>query len=328
MLFSRPIKSGGTDMAKNKIQFQPGLSLPKFNELYGTEKKCRQALFNLRWPNGFVCPKCGATEYYALKSRQLYQCVTCRHQVSLISNTIFEATKLPLTIWFLAIYLITQSKDGISSLNMKRLLGISYNAALRVKHKLQHVMQTCDNQIPLREYVKLDDAYIGGEQHGGKRGRGSDNKIPFVAALQTNEKGHPRFIKFNTVTSFTKGEIASWAAKHVEPGTKVVSDGLGCFPGVSEAGCDHKVVVTGGGPESCELPDFKWLNTIIGNVKNSIQGTYHSISRKHTPRYLAEFCFRFNRRFKLENLIPSLASAAVHTAPVPQRILKKAEVQW
>ena len=97
---------------------------------------------------------------------------------------------------------------------------------------------------------------------------------------------------------------------------------------MTEAGCNHEAIVTGGGHEGCELPDFKWLNTVIGNVKNSIQGTYHSISEEHTPRYLAEFCFRFNRRFKLEKMIKSLAYAAVHTAPIPQRILKQAEVGW
>ena len=135
-----------------------------------------------------------------------------------------------------------------------------------MKYKLQHTMQTCDNQIPLCNYVKLDDAYIGGEQHGGKRGRGSDNKTPFIAALQVNEDGRPLYIKFNKLAAFTKVEITAWADKHLEPGTQVVSDGLGCFPGVTEAGCNHEAIVTGGGHEGCELPDFKWLNTVIGNV--------------------------------------------------------------
>lgn len=315
-------------MPKNKIQFQPGLSLFEFLELYGTEQQCRATIFKFRWPFGFICPKCSGKKHYALKSRHLHQCATCRHQTSLISDTVFEATKLSLTVWFLGIYLITQSKDGISSLNLSRTLGISANAALRMKHKLQHTMKQRDDSQSLRNFVQIDDAYIGGIRRGGKRGRGSENKTPFIAAIMTNEKGNPLFMRFSEVTAFTKHEVTGWAKKHLTPGTQVVSDGLNCFPGVVEAGCLHHVIITGGGPDSVDIPEFKWVNTMIGNVKNSIRGTYHSISDKHIPRYLAEFCFRFNRRFHLDRMVEQLIHAAVKTSPIPQRILKLAEVRW
>ena len=115
-------------MPKNKIQFQRGLSLPDFLAQYGTDDQCRAALVRFRWPNGFVCPSCGHTTCYGIETRMLFQCKACHRQTSVISGTIFSSTKLPLSIWFLGIYLITQSKDGISSLNLARSLGISANA--------------------------------------------------------------------------------------------------------------------------------------------------------------------------------------------------------
>ena len=315
-------------MPKNKIQFQHGLSLPEFLKSYGTELQCRNTLFQMRWRHGFACPKCGGSEYYELKGRELYQCKTCHRQTSVTCGTIFDATKLPLTTWFLGIYLITQSKDGISSLNLARTLGVSANAALRMKHKLQHVMKQRDDSLPLSGFVQIDDVYLGGKRHGGKRGRGAEDKTPFIAAVMTNEEGLPLFMRLSEVTGFTKGEITCWAKKHLVPGTIVVSDGLNCFPGVRDAGCSHRTIITGGGPDSVNIPEFKWVNTMIGNVKNSIRGSYHAISQDHIPRYLAEFCFRFNRRFKLGNMIRQLAYAAVNTPPVPQRILNLAELRW
>lgn len=110
-------------MPKNKIQFQKGLSLKKFLQLCGTNEQCQKLLFRFRWPAGFACPLFGETRYCEIKTRNLYQCVFCRYQCSLIAGPLFSSTKLPLTTWFLAIYFITQSKDGISSLNLARTLG-------------------------------------------------------------------------------------------------------------------------------------------------------------------------------------------------------------
>jgi transposase-like protein len=315
-------------MPKNPIQFQKGISLPDFLTKYGTDNQCLDSLIQFRWPNGFVCPACANTTYYQIKTRALFQCKACRRQTSVISGTIFASTKLPLSIWFLGIYLVTQSKDGISSLNLARSLGISANAALRMKHKLQHVMKTREDSKPLSGFLKIDDAYLGGKRRGGKRGRGAPGKTPFIAAVATDKDGNPLSMKFSMVRGFTNAEIKSWTLKHVRSKSVIVSDGLQCFRGVADADCTHEAIVTGGGPDSVEHSEFKWLNTMIGNVKNSIRGTYHSISKKHVPRYLAEFCYRFNRRFNLAVLIERFTYVAVRTNPMPQRLLKLAEVRW
>jgi transposase-like protein len=156
-------------MSKNKVQFQAGYSLIDLFQNYGTENQCAQALFKWRWPKGFKCSDCGCDKYCFLKRRKLYQCNKCHHQTSLISGTIFEQTKLPLSTWFLAIYLITQSKTGLSALALKREIGVSYNTAWSMKHKIMQVMKERDDSKPLSGVIQLDDVYWGGERHGGKK---------------------------------------------------------------------------------------------------------------------------------------------------------------
>jgi transposase-like protein len=315
-------------MPKNKIQFQKGLSLQQFHQLYGAEEQCRAMLFKYRWPNRFTCPKCGHKHSYKLTSRILYQCCSCRFQSSLISGTVFDSSKLSLTTWFLAIYLITQSKDGISTLNLSRCLGISANASLRLKHKLQHVMKEADDAHPLHTMIQLDDAYWGGKKHDGVRGRGATGKTPFIAAVSTNLQGHPVYMRLSRLASFSSAEIKRWAAKHIHQHSLVLSDGLPGFKGVADAGIFHKPIVTGGGYESMKIPAFSWVNIMLGNVKRSLHGTYHAVSSRHLPRYLAEFCYRFNRRFNMGQMITSLARTAINSKPIPQHQLKLAEEWW
>ncbi|RDH90932.1 MAG: IS1595 family transposase [endosymbiont of Lamellibrachia luymesi] len=314
-------------MARNQVQFLKGLSLPRFLKQYGTEMQCHSALFHWCWPGGFVCPDCGHTGHCEISGRSVYQCHRCHRQTSVTSGTIFEYTKLPLTIWFLGIYLLTQPKNGISALELKRQLGIGYNAAWRMKHKLLQVMKERDDGKPLSGAIQVDDAYWGGEHNGGKRGRGAEGKTPFIAAVKTNEDGQPIAMRFTELEGFRKTEIAQWAKRHLTASSLVVSDGLKCFSGVMEAGCTHQAIVTGGGPNSVKIEAFNWVNTMIGNVKNSMHGSYHAISNRHLPRYLAEFCYRFNRRFKLEDMISRLGCAAVRTPPMPQRLLSMAEAR-
>ena len=313
---------------RSEIHFQKGVSLAHFQSQYGTEEKCRDSLFHLKWPKGYSCPKCGHKKYYQLHCRLLYQCRQCRHQASILSGTIFSSTKLPLTTWFLAIYFVSQSKEGVSSLKLRRFLGISANAALRIKHKLQMVMKYADDKRPLRGFVQIDDVYWGGKRSGGKRGRGADGKTPFVAALQRNTQGNPIFIRFSRVGSFTSEEMMKWGKKHLAAKSLVVSDGLACFKSFNKIGQFHCSVKTTGRYGSTEFTLFDWLNTIIGNVKNAIVGTYHGIVHAHLPRYLGEFCFRFNRRFKLPLLLKTLIYYAAQTAPIPERKLRLAEDWW
>ena len=132
-------------------------------------------------------------------------------------------------------------------------------------------------------------------------------------------------MNLNVVKGFRNSEIKRWAGKHLEPGNLVYSDGLACFSAVLDQGCHHYSIVTGGGPDSVTREEFTWVNTMIGNVKRSINGAYHAINPKHLPRYPTEFCYRFNRRFDLQTIMPRFLAAAANTPPMPGRLLKSAE---
>lgn len=305
-------------MPKNQVQFQPGMSLSDFLDQYGREDQCRMALAEARWPHGFVCAECGHTGHCQLARRGVYQCNRCKHQVSVTSGTLFAGTHLPLRTWFLAMYLIAQNKNGISALSLRRQLGVSYNTAWLVKHKVMQAMVERDGEQALQDTVQMDDAYWGGERHGGGVGRGSPGKVPFVAAVQCNADGHPIAMRMDVVPGFRKRVLATWARRHLAPGTAVVTDGLNCFPGVTAAGCVHTPTVTGGGVPTD--PTFWWVNVMLGNVKSALHGTYHAVGAKYLQRYLSEFCYRFNRRFDLDVLVRRLVIAAARTPPLSYRL--------
>ena len=169
------------------------------------------------------------------------------------------------------------------------------------------------------------DAYLGGECSGGKRGRGSPGKTPFVAAVETTKDGKAHRVKLRRVRRFTKKNIKKITGRIVKRGARVVTDGLGCFNGVADAGCMHEPIVTGSGRKAARHPAFKVINTVLGNIKSAIAATFRSGSKKHVPRRLAEFEYRFNRRYDLPAIMPRLGWVAVRTPPMPFRLLKLAE---
>ena len=145
-----------------------GLSDEAFREAFGTKEQCRSALVRLRWPDGFVCPCCGHREHCVLAGRGIYQCNWCKKQISPTAGTIFHATKLPLTLWFTAIHLIVTAKNGISSMELGRRLGVKQPTAWTVKHKIMAVMARRNGETPLSGRVEMDDAYLVGARSGGK----------------------------------------------------------------------------------------------------------------------------------------------------------------
>lgn len=314
-------------MPMNRIQFQPGLSLPAFLEQFGTEAQCEGALERARWPEGFRCPRCGEARHsvFHVGRHQTFQCRACHVQTSLIAGTLFQSTHLSLTIWFLAIYLISQAKTGLSALALKRQLGVSYPTAWLIQHKLMQAMVARDSAYTLAGEVQVDDAYLGGELTGGTAGRGSENKVPIVAAVSLNPDGHPLYTKMTPVPGFTRPAIAAWAARVLTPGCHVTTDGLACFAGVTDAGCSHQAIIVGTRKPK-DLPEFSWINTLLGNLKTSFGGAYHAFDfAKYGERYLGAFAYRFNRRFHLDTLPNRLLVAAIAVGPRPARWIRLAE---
>lgn len=301
-------------MAMNKIQFQAGMSVLEFQRAYGSESQCEVALTQARWHQGFVCPACGASRSvsFRLHGKPGWECLDCGKQTTLTSGTIFHSTKLPLTVWFLAMYFLTQSKNNVSALELKRLLGISYPAAWRIKHKLMQVMTERETDRKLGGRIEVDDAYLGGEHPGGKRGRGSENKVAFIAAVGT-QQGRPQCVRFDRVATFSGDVVRAWAEQALVAGSETVSDGLPAFRALATQST-HTRIVTGGGAKSVTLPTFRWINTLLGNLKTALSGTYHAFHfDKYGHRYLAEFQYRFNRRENLKNILPRLLRAAATT---------------
>ena len=198
--------------------------------------------------------------------------------------------------------------------------------AWKMKHKLAQVMVERNATKRLKGKVQMDDAYLGGER-SGPPGRGAVGKTPFIAAVETTDDGKPHKIILRRVEAFSKSAVRKLASKALESGTVIVSDGLKCFAAVTEAGCRHIAMVTGSGPQAAKAPAFKWVNTALGNIKAALLGTYRALRDKHAPRYLAEFEYRFNRRYDLGEMIPRLAFVAIRTLPMPYRLLKLADFQ-
>lgn len=315
-------------MPINRVQFQKGLSLSEFMNRYGSEEQCSVALEQSRWPSGFVCPSCQDTRHsvFVRDGRRHFQCGRCRHQATLTAGTIFADTKLPLRLWFLAMYLLTQSKNNVSALELMRHLGVGYRAAWRLKQKLMTVMVIREERRVLKGRVEIDDAYLGGEKPG-KRGRGSENKVPFVIAVQTCEQGRPQYLRL-TPLRFTGEALSGWANRTLAPEAHIVSDGLHCFRAAGSEVADHQRIIVGCGRQAVEHPAFKAVNTVLGNLKTAISGTYHAFNfSKYAHRYLAEAAYRFNRRFDLAAMLARLLRAAAITPPWPEPLLRLAEIR-
>ena len=315
-------------MARNQVQFQKGLSEARFAEIYGTEEQCHAALVKWRWPNGFECPGCKGTDHCVVTrgARRLFQCNACRRQTSVKAGTIFASSKLPLRLWFKTIYLVTQSKKGISSIELGRRLGVTQTAAWMMKHKLAQVMLERNASKRLNGNVQMDDAYIGGAR-SGRRGRGATGKTPFVAAIATTDDGKPDQIILRPVKAFSSFAIRKLANTALSPGATVVSDGLACFAAVTQAGCLHTFKKHRKRQTSGSHPCFQMGQYRVGQYQSRPRGdlsepcaknTSLDISRSSNINSIADMIFK--------TMIPRLAFVALRTTPMPYRLLKLADV--
>lgn len=311
-------------MPMNRVQFQRGMSIPKFMAQYGTEPQCVQALIRARFPQGFSCPRCShaAATQFERAGQILWQCRQCRAQTSLTAGTPLAGTKLPLRVWWLAIFLVTQAKNGIAALELGRQLGVCYRTAWRIKHKLMAAMADRESDRLLTGLVQIDDAHLGGERSGVPNGKQWENKVPFIAAVSTH-KGKPLHVRFDCVSSFCRAALTTWAQRALSPEAQAVSDGLTAFQGIAMAGVPHEAIIVGTGRQAAKQPRLHWVNTVLSNLKTSLGGTHHALKfAKYGARYLAAHQYRFNRRFDLGSMVPRLAVAIVRTGPLTERELR------
>ena len=311
-------------MPMNRVQFQRGMSIPMFVSRFGSEAQCVRALIAARFPRGFICPRCShdAAIRFERSGQLLWQCQRCRTQTSLTSGTPLAGTKLPLRVWWLAIFLVTQAKNGIAALELGRQLGVCYRTAWRIKHKLMAAMADRESGRLLTGLVQIDDANLGGERSGVPNGKQWENKVPFIAAVSTQD-GRPLHVRFDCVPSFCRAALTDWAQRALSPEAQAVSDGLTAFQGIARAGIPHEAIIVGAGRQAAKQPRLHWVNTVLSNLKTSLGGTHHALKfAKYGARYLAAHQYRFNRRFDLASMVPRLAVAIASTGPLTERVLR------
>ena len=288
-----------------------------FIDKYGTEEQCRNHLFTSRWPNGFICPKCNHTGYFNIKSRNLFQCKSCNHQASVTAGTIMDKSRTPLRKWFLAFYHMSEDKRGISALLLKDKIGVAYQTAWSMCHKIRHAMGERDEVYKLEGIVELDEAFFGSPTEGGKRGRGTDKTAVF-ASVSLSDDGKPGFVRMKVVETdegeSVDGETAlKFADEAIAKGSEIRTDGLNIYNKLPDNGYKHS-------PKNFdpkkEPEHLHWLHIIISNAKALIGGTFHGLDSLHLQRYLDEFCYRFNRRRLKSGVFTRLVDACASSSKI------------
>jgi transposase-like protein len=292
---------------------QKTLSLMQFQKRFGTEKACRKQLFHLRWPEGFRCPRCDHAKAYFHRTRHLYHCKACGYQASLTAGTVFHKTRTPLTKWFWMIWLMGRQKSGISMLSLQRMLDIpSYKTVWSMGHKIRKAMGDRDAFYKLAGLMEMDDTYFGAPKPG-KRGRGAAGKAKVVVAVETPEN-KPRFAAMRVVPRVSAAAIQALVHERLAAEVVVRTDGWQGYSVLDNPPGRHAWVVPASGPEAVKL--LPWVHTLIANVKGNIRGVHHGVSQKHLPRYLAEFCYRFNRRFWEPQMFNRMLHACLNTPTI------------
>jgi len=297
-------------------------SINELEERFRDEEACRAYLFQLRWPDGFRCPKCGGTKSWPVRT-VLMQCRGCGHQTSVTAGTIFQDTRKPLLLWFRVMWWVTSQKNGASALGLQRAVGLgSYKTAWTWLHKLRRAMVRPGRER-LHGIVEIDETYVGGLEEG-VRGRQTETKALVVVAAEEDGGGIGR-IRMRQIPDASGKSLLAFIEGSVEPGSVVHTDGWAGYEGLDQKGYQHRVTVVTGQKESPSalLPR---VHRIASLLKRWLLGTHQgAVSREHLDYYLDEFTFRFNRRTSTSRgkLFYRLVQQAVAVEPVPYKAMVK-----
>lgn len=293
-------------------------TLLEFERRFATDDDCRGFLEQLRWPEGFVCPACSGPAAWRM-GKGLWLCKQCRRQVSVKAGTIFQDSRLPLTLWFRAMWYITSQKNGASAKNIQQLLGLgSYQTAWTWLHKLRRAMVRSGRER-LHGVVEVDETYIGGLEEGRRgRPRADSKKVPVIIAAEVDGKGIGR-IRLRQLRGASAAELVGFIAEAVEPGATVNTDGWVGYRELQASGYHHKVSIMK--DDATVLPR---VHRVASLLKRWLLGTHQGgVSSAHLGYYLDEFTFRFNRRTSASRgkLFLRLAEQAVLVQPHPYSTL-------
>jgi transposase-like protein len=269
-------------------------NLPEFLERFGTEEACAEYLFHQKWPDGFKCSRCGCTQANLLSTRSVYVCYGCRHHHSVTAGTAFHGTRKGLKQWFLALYLMVTSKQGLSAKELQRQLGLgSYKTAWTWLHKLRRCMVTPD-RAPLSGTVEVDETWIGAPKPGTP-GRGAAGKTVVACAVEKNE-GRIGRVRLAVIADCSADKLNSFVKGKLELESTVHTDGWRGYNGLERSGYVHMQNIIDGSQQKAHVL-LPAVHRVFSLLKRWMLGTHQgAISRKHLQRYLSEFEFRFNRR--------------------------------
>ena len=284
-------------------------TIAQFNKDYPTDDACLAEVFANRYGKLTICPGCGVndTKFYRVKKRKCYACMHCGHQLHPLAGTIFHKSETPLKSWFFAIYLFSNSKNGVSAKELERHLGVTYKTAWRIAKQIRLLMAD-DDSARLSGTVEVDETYIGGVRRG-KTGMGAAREKGGVMGM-VERKGR---VKTRIIKSQTSQELLPHIQDTIEVGATVMTDQLKVYTTVAYMGYKHWSVnhskMFGYGTVHTNTIEGFW-----GQLKRSLEGTYHSVSKKYLQNYVDEFAYRYNHRGA--TIYPLLVEAAAK--PVQQ----------
>ncbi len=271
------------------------MNLPDLIEQFHSEDKCREYLEDLRWPNGVRCPRCGADSVSKIQKRHQWECnePSCRYQFSVTAGTVFHDSHLPLWKWFLAIYLIGESKKGISAKQLQRTLGVSYKTAWYLGHRVRSAMED-DSPVPLKGIVEVDETWIGGYRKGsGTKWR--DHKKMILGAVARG--GEVRLEVREGPGKESKVSYRSFVEVNVDGRAEMIfTDSDRSWGDMNDFDTAHEKVDHGREEWVRGIVHTNTIEGVWSLFKRGVVGTYHQLSAKHLPAYLDEMAFRFNNR--------------------------------
>jgi len=283
------------------------MSFFEFMKRFPNENACFDYMIKIRWPDGFVCPKCNHHHAYPIQKRKLFQCASCRHQVSVTAGTIFHKLRQPLLKLFWAMYWVAAQKKGLSALELQRKLGLgSYQTAWSLLQKLRAAMLS-SGKFPLSGVVEVDETYLGGSRHGNP-GRGADNKALIAVAVERLDRSMGRAY-LQPVEAATREELGAFVRGIIAPRSILKTDGFPSYKHL-QGDYDHDPRPLKEPEDSIRL--LPKVHLVITNLLCWLLGTYNRYpAEKHLKRYLNEFEFRFNRRWNHRQIFDKLLTRCI-----------------
>ena len=295
-----------------------GRSLMTFIGDFATEEACEEYLMRMRWPEGMPCLRCSSRDFYPrLKHRRAYQCRSCGLFNRPTAGTIFHKTRTSLRQWFIGIFLVAMDKRGLSALWLSKQIDVSYQTAWAMLQRMRSAMAKRDRQYLLSGFVEMDEMFIGAPTEEKKRGRGTEQTPVLVAvSFFTDKEGkeHMGFAKLRAVETIDSPTIVRFAKDVIVPGTTIRTDGYTVYPALDRHGFVHDAHPVKQRKAHIILPH---VHTYISNLRSFIMGTHHGLGEVHLQQYLDEFCYRFNRRKREDELFDRLLLACLEKEETP-----------